>query len=350
MIVRLLGCFLAILGLVSCQAREYERKDYAEMNAIALKRLCVGRLEIDVPANGTLEWRASFDQADVTRMRPPIQSADAFWSRVENRKVELEALPHRTEGNRLGLYEKIGDDAAIILYRDREHRKGSYMMERYLWLGDRGYLFESGPWPNDVRDQVDRNSRVFSQMIPHDDKDRPQASGFCIDGATVTGDWKGIMATIRTAPRHWASGELSISVGEDHAAAASDDADAGEERFQIGAYHDLERDEEECRLLRSDSDFGTRPDTIRTFEVMRKREREALNRPGKEAVWKKIANSGAVIYEFRWYNEDASGSKEKPGLSFDMRVGDLRAPNEDVPSEEELFALWDAVLESLRSR
>lgn len=338
--VRLLGCLLAALTLASCQAREHERKDYAEMNAIALKSVCVGRLEIDLPAKGSLEWRASFDQAEVTRVRPPAQSADTFWSRVESRKVELESLSHRTEGNRLGLHEKIGDNAAIILYRDRGHRKGSYMMERYLWLGDRGYLFESGPWSNDVRDKVDRNSHVFSLLTPHDRNGQPQASGFCIEGATVTGDFGQISAGGIVELSNWEAARLNFGTFENYPPTELDRT----------AFEEVERDQAFYRAIKGDSDFRAEPDSPKDFEVLRRRELSVGGFAGQEAAWRKTLNNGAVLYQVIWRTDELIGQKTSPGIALGLRTGDESGSGNATPSEEELLALWDAVLDSVRLR
>ncbi len=59
----------------------------------------------------------------------------------------------------------------------------------------------------------------------------------------------------------------------------------------------------------------------------------------------------ATLYNFVWHAVDhRQGPAGNLGGSINMDVGNEREPEVETPSEEDLFALWDAVLASARVR
>ncbi len=348
---RVLAPLVLGLALAACQGRDPETKDYAAMNTIPLKTVCIGRLQVDLPQKAMKEWRAEFDRAEVTRLGFPVQDKDSFWAAAQKRKQELESLPHETEPNQLGLYERVGEDAAILLYRDSDHWTGGYKMDRYLWLSDRAYKFESGPWPNEIKHQLDRYSRVFTQLVPHDAWDRPQTAGFCIDGATVTGRIVEIDASVAAPLLQWPKAEISIGTGEAADPSQIPDTEGIDERLG-SAIGTMELEQERYReMAKAAPEISSEPEFPKEFDVLRQGARPLGSRQGEAAVWRKTLNNGAVLYKFLWINsEKAPSTPDNPSITLEMTVGDEYAPDKKPPPEEEMIALWDAVLASLKPR
>src|SRR5690554_886580 len=103
--------------------------------------VCVGKVQLSFPESGTVSWSQSFDYSNVERMRG-ARTKEAFWGAVAAREAELRAMPHDSEAGRLSRTERIGDNAAILLYREHAASKRAHRMQRYLWLDGQGYLLQ----------------------------------------------------------------------------------------------------------------------------------------------------------------------------------------------------------------
>lgn len=335
-----------VLLLAACAPHAHDQ-DYAKMNTMPLSTYCVGRLLVGLPEKAIPSWTQEFDKAQVSRLDHSIQSQQDFWNLVEKRRKELAGLPHETEGSQLSLYEPVGGTAAVLLFRDSATFTGGYMMERYLWIGTRGYLLRSGPWPNSLKDQIQENSQIFSRLSPIDNRSPPQQRGFCIDGALITGDMERISVSpaIDAVPGMqgvW----LTVGTGETTDPQTSSTG---------SAFDDLS---EEQRRIRETA--STVPDWVRDplypkeFTVLRKRERSLNGIAGQEVAYRKTFNNGKHEYRFRWQIQGADIVATKhSGLSLEMGFTDEQDSNKPgipPPPEDQMYALWDAVLNSVQIR
>lgn len=317
------------------------------LNIIPLRTECIGRVLIDLPSRSVKRWSQEFDQAKVSRVSYPTGDDAAFWIDVTKRKEKLEASPHKTEGSLLSKYEKVGENAAILLFRSSDIGVRLYKMERFLWLGHLGYVFESNIL-NDEKDRLSPYTEVFSKLEPRNNLEIPSEPGFCIDGALVSGDVGGISASQNFKVAGWKNVYLWASAGEVGATPTDSSGDDEDHSFDA----DLKREQEGIReIVEAAPEARNDPAYPKEFDVLRQHDRDLNGLGGREVIWRKKLNSGALLYTFRWETSGKDqGTPQHPGASIGMDVGDEHHPEQTPPAEKELFALWDAVLTSLKRR
>lgn len=315
------------------------------MNKLPIRPVCVGRLQVELPIQGRQDWSQSFDEAKVYRLSSSIQTQEAFWEEVERRKNELASKAHDTEESLLSDFRKFENNAAMLLYRTSEVDVYTYKVERYLWLHDRGYRFEGGVATED-RSHVDRYLGVFDRIQPNISDQDASAPGFCIDGALVVGSLPQISANVRVDIHPWDKARLHVGVGE------STTSSSGFEMTITGeqtADAKLRRQQEAAKIY---ADHAGEIDTYpREFDILRRRDRAVSGLEGREVVWRRELVNGALLYTFKWHTIDArQGVEGRLGVNIGLDLGDEDAPNKPAPPEDEMFALWDAVLASVKVR
>ncbi|AKO05967.1 hypothetical protein ACU16_19565 [Xanthomonas oryzae pv. oryzicola] len=351
MIIRHAMCgVLALLALTGCGRQgPHQDKDYAAMNTIVMKPVCIGRFELSIPRDGERDWRTDVDWAEVTRLPFKLRTTEDFWGYVEARKQFLQSQKHDTEPSLLSLYEKVGDNAAMILHRQEATNKSSYFLERYVWLGDRGYFFKTDDQGDDVKARLPGFERILSRLVPHDGLERPVTNGYCINGATITGVIPDVSSGVFMRSPGLKATVLYMGTVE-YADPAKIKDTPGLDPRTMSAFGNLEIDKQKYDYLKANTsarDLGS----PKSFDVIRKESRNAAGRPGEEAVWRIGYHNGAVVYHFLWLNSDAAPSTpHNPSLTLSLNVGDEMDPSKKVPSEQQLFALWDAVLDSVKPR
>lgn len=339
---RWLALSLVLTGaiiLTACQVRRIDNKDYADMNAVPLNPICIGRLIIDVPQRGTQTWTANFDLAEVTRLNETGEQA--FWALVEARKNELESQKHNTQPNLLVRYQRYEPNAAAILYYPFAAAKSGYAMERYLWLTTHGYKFAIKGIEKEKGNNLDQFSKVFQALTENKQSVPKTAKGFCIDGAAVTGDVGKIDANFSIEIRGWKRTSLNIGVSEFYPPPDE----------PMSAFKSLEDQQNGYRdaLLRSPKVLQE-PLYITEFAVLRKREHVIAGIAGQEAVWRTEHVNGGVHYAFEWQSLEQNGSPLHPALTIVLLAGYEGYPEDKPPPQKDLLALWDAVIESARLR
>lgn len=315
------------------------------MNKIPMRPVCVGRFQVDLPAQGRQEWSQSFDEARVYRLPSSIQTQEAFWGEVEGRKQELASQPHDTEDSLLSDFRRYGEKSAMLLYRTSEVDVYTYKVERYLWFDDWGYRFEGGIAAKDKRD-VGRYLDIFERIRPRDNLEATSAPGFCIDGALVVGSVSRLSASVDVKIPGWK--RVAIGVGSSEAnPPPSEVVTRDAEESSVDA--ELKRTQEVNAIYAPHAgEIDTYP---KEFDILRQHDRTVAGFVGREAVWRQKLNNGATLYNFVWHAVDhRQGPGGNLGGSISMDVGNEREPEVEAPSEEDLFTLWDAVLASARVR
>ncbi|WP_258531619.1 hypothetical protein [Xanthomonas oryzae] len=192
---------LALLALTGCGRQvPHQDKDYAAMNTIVMKPVCIGRFELSIPRDGERDWRTDVDWAEVTRLPFKLRTTEDFWGYVEARKQFLQSQKHDTEPSLLSLYEKVGDNAVILLNRQEPSNDVVYYLERYVWLGDRGYFFKGLGEGDEIKTKLEGYKKILGRLVPHDGLERPVTNGYCINGATITGVIPDISTSIAVNP------------------------------------------------------------------------------------------------------------------------------------------------------
>jgi len=325
----------------------YQGIDMSAHNPVALAPVCVGQFALQFPRDGVASWHVNLDWAAVERLPARLHNATGFWAHVHARRDSLAAQPHDTEPSLLSHYEQVGENAALLLHRNIPVNKRVYYLERYLWLGDRGYLFKGLGEGEEIKAKLPAYKRIFSRLQPLNRLDQP--GGFCIDGAVVNAEIK-LRASLHARPAGMSN--TSLVVGTVEAPDISSFAEfSGEDPRMFTPFGQLEIDQEQFSLLRSDPMIRDDPASPREFETLRKGGRAVAGREGHEVVWRKTTNNKVQLYRFFWRVSDARASVHgSPGLSLQMDSGDEMDPGAPPVSEEALLGLWDAVLDSVHKR
>lgn len=312
------------------------------MNAIPLRPVCLGRLLIDLPSKGVYSWSQSFDGADVSRLSPAISNVAEFWDLVEQRRGEYAAAEHHSEPSLLSAYLKVDERSALILHRESASDTFGYDLERYLWLGQTGYQFATTAMRNEKHAQLIGYTRIFDKVVAAKNTDTVKSPGFCIDGALVTGEVGQITASLSIDAFGMKGVSLSLGTGEGGEAPHADDSP------MPTAFDDLKQAEEEGRLLKGDDSSD-----VQSFETLIKTRRAAGVFKGQLIAYRMKFNNGRFRYRYFWEADTKwPASAAKPGVSIDLQFDDedLRAPNITPPSEDQMLALFNAVLDSLKPR
>lgn len=309
----------------------------SDMTSRSSSPVCVGKVQLSFPDSGIVSWSQNFDYSKVERMRGARTKA-AFWNAVAAREAELRVMSHDSEAGRLSRTERIGDNAALLLYREHEASTLTHRMQRYLWLDGQGYMFQS---TGAMRPQFTENlapfTETFSKIHPSTGSDTPAMSDFCIDGAVVRGDIGRITAGVSADIRGW-----------NHVVLWAGAVEGGTDRSGVVPPEDeLEQRQKTIKEIRRiEPEALSDPEYPREFDVLRNAARKAGRLEGEEVVWRERLNSGATLYIFLWRGQ-LPGSDHV--VTVGMDVGDRYRPGELPPAEEELIALWDETLGSLRS-
>ena len=309
----------------------------SDMMSRSSSPVCVGKVQLALPNSGVASWSQSFDYSHVERMRG-AKTKEAFWDAVAAREAELRAMPHDSEDGRLGRTERIGDTAAILLYREHEASTLTHNMQRFLWLDGKGYMLQS---TGAMRPQFTENLapfiEVFSRIHSSAEAAEPDMSDFCIDGAVVRGDIGRISAGVSVGISGW--NHVALWAGATEGGAASGRMVSPRDELR-------ERQRTIRQVRRLEPDARSDPEYPRDFDVLRSAARKAGRLDGEEVAWRERLNNGASIYVFLWRGQ-------LPGtdhvVTVGMDVGDQYQPGEQPPAEDELIALWDETLGSLRS-
>ena len=110
----------------------------------------------------------------------------------------------------------------------------------------------------------------------------------------------------------------------------------------------MKQAEEEGRLLKGDDSSD-----VQSFETLIKTHRAAGVFKGQLIAYRMKFNNGRFRYRYFWEADTKwPASAAKPGVSIDLQFDDedLRAPNITPPSEDQMLALFNAVLDSLKPR
>lgn len=343
--------WVAIMLAVAVVACGHDgNKDFAAMNKTPLRTVCVGRMLVDLPKGGPLAWQQHFDYAEVSRLPDTVKDSKDFWALVQSKKDSLASQKHNTESSLLSDYLKVGDNAAMLLHRESESDVFGYDLDRYLWLGHWGYWFESKALlANSEKSQFPTFDTIFAQLEPIDNFQPPAKSGFCIDSALVTGKIGPIQGGSSVKVAQWKGVSIDVSTSENDGSRAPR---SWEKRRNPPTpptpFDDLGMMQDSAKESMKTSDSAR----IVSFEVMRKKERRLAGMDGQEtAVKLKLAN-GQEYYRFAWGSTDDATRPDKSGFGFQLEAGaDQYTPDYATPpSEDDLLALWDATLDSLKPR
>ncbi|WP_268243526.1 T6SS immunity protein Tli4 family protein, partial [Xanthomonas oryzae] len=202
---------------------------------------------------------------------------------------------------------------------------------------------------DEIKAKLEGYKKILGRLVPHDGLGRPVTNGYCIDGATITGVIPEVSSGVFMRPPGLKAGLLYMGTVEAADPTKLKDTPGLDPRT-MSAFGNLEIEKQKYDYLKSNAPSDD-PEAPKSFDVIRKGVRAAAGRPGEEAVWRIEYHNGAVVYYFRWLNSDAAPSTpDNPSLTLSLDVGDEMDPSKKVPPEPQMFALWDATLDSIKPR
>lgn len=341
---------VAVLAMAMAACSHEMNKDYAAMNKIPMHTVCVGRMLVNLPEGGQMDWQQHFDYAQVLRLATSVNDASAFWAMVEKKKNALASEKHNTEPSLLSGYLKVGDDAAMLLHRESASDVYGYDLDRYLWLGHWGYWFESKAlFDNSQKNQFSTFDKAFKQLVPINNLQPPKEPGFCIDGALVTGKIGPIWSGVSSSIKGWKNISVNAGASEDDGTRAKFSWEKVDHPLPTSTpFDDLE-------MFKSWADESKRSDDddrVISFEVLRKENRQLAGMPGEEIAVKATLANGQEWYRFEWSSANDATRSRKSGFSLGLEAGakDYTPRYAPPPPQDDLLGLWDAMSSSVKPR
>lgn len=321
---------------------------FEKSQAMSWKTEYVGRVQMDFPTNRTRNWSNEFDMAVVKRLYE--MTPETFWQGVEVVRKRYENQKHRKYSSRLAHYEKVGGNAAFVIFYDNEVSLAAANLDRYVHLDEtHAYQFK-GVLPTDSTDQpspslfkpfVAQYTPIFSRIHPLKEGQAPNRDGLAIDGAVVSGDTgrnavTGLIVEIATGAY------LSMAYLENN--------------YQVklsNSFEELAMDEEYAKQRLAYAE----PRGVREFKVLRRQERTLVGIAGQEFIAKTTLKNGHSYYRFNWQVKGANdGGLLEPTIAINLNTPKYptahagNPPFAELPPEPELIKLWEFALASFKWR
>jgi Tle cognate immunity protein 4 C-terminal domain/Tle cognate immunity protein 4 N-terminal domain len=302
----------------------------------SMHSFCVGRFLVDVPVQarpGKLSQLIhGMGQIEISNN----VKHDAYVSLAVGKETELRASPHKTEGTVLHeVWRSLEPAATVFSFRESEYASEQFKMLAYFWRDDSMLTFHYGASNEGIQESKDDLMRAFSSIRPRSNDEVPQAAGCCIESAFLPGsglrfEQVGALFDFPEYP------SLRVIVNTDVTATPDD----------------------EGLLARSDRHtpafYLSFPDA--SVQTLRRAKRTVHDAAGEELVevLKKGKTGGPMeprgdAYQALWEFNGVANSMEKPALKVSLDYDDDPAAAERL-TREEILALWDAVVSSLRPR
>lgn len=301
-----------------------------------MRPYCIGRFLIEVPRQAKLEGLSQAIMGMGTIEVATNITHATYELRAKDKEAALRAQPHEKEGTVLkDVWRPEGVDATFLTFRDDKYSTEQFSMLAYLWREGQMLTFHYGASNDGIEKSKDELLRAFSKIEPRDNDQIPQSSGACIDNAFVTG-----------------SGYRAESVGG---------------TFEFPDYPRL--------TLAVSADVTERPDTEgllaraarhkRAIDInypdmkvraLRSAKRTVNGLAGEELVQVVPADKGDPYrqgqgnsYTAVWESNGIAKSMEKPEVRISLNYDDGALEGKKL-TEEQLLALWDAIVNSFRPR
>ncbi|WP_157515274.1 T6SS immunity protein Tli4 family protein [Luteimonas abyssi] len=309
------------------------------MSPVPTQTLCIGRLLVDAPAPARLRWT---QETDVRFRRLDIEERAAYDAYVSREEARYRQLPHKTEGTLLSNVQRPAEGWHVLFVR-RNHLDGvGHKVAGYAWKGGNAYEIETLKYEREAFEDV---ATTLVASLPElrrvDDGESAEGPGFCIDHAVADPRGGRIMAGLSIESFALRGVSLSLGVVENHA--SNPESSAAE-----GAFASLSEQEQQYReRMRSSGE-----DSIRDFKVLRREQKSVMGLSGEEGAYRVETSDGKVKYGFVWTSQSRPDGRFPMALSASLEAGadehvdDYTPP----PDEEQLTALWDALLASIKER
>lgn len=296
---------------------------------------CVGRFLVDVPVQaklGQLSQRISH-MGDIN-VETSVSKA-AYLNAVSKKEAELRAQFHKTERNVLHeVWHPVDRESSVIFYRDDYLNVLDFSILAYLWHDNRLVTFHYGASNDKVQEAKDDLVRAFALIQPRADDQIPTGPGTCVESAFIPG------TGYRSESVTWS---LTIPEYPDLRITFSIDSTVKPETEGL-----LDRVGRHMKAV--DIQFPEHKEIM-----LRKGARGIGDLSGEELVQilkgdKNDPNDPKDSFLANWEFGGIANSMKQPKASIDMNYTIPSDPKSPRLNQEELLALWDRVVGSLRPR
>ncbi|PJJ96076.1 hypothetical protein CO611_09140 [Lysobacteraceae bacterium NML03-0222] len=292
---------------------------------------CLGRFMMAVP----LASRAIYtDQAvaglgDI-RAETTSKTVEQMILMAEQERDRLLKMPHETEGNRFHQLVR-ADTGAVIAFREDELDEYIYKASGYFFVDGVGYVFKTGA-DTELVDLVVHDMMVASRhVIPAPLEEKLRLSGFCIDSAVVAGDEvRGELVRVEFPIAELPGFSL---------------------KFKTYSHKGFQGDDLLTRIRRGESLIFDMASGV-SIRNIRKGNRSVAGYQGQEHVSVMRTPEGRDYFSAKWEYQGKPDSISHPFISLDLGYKWLEKPGAGIehPSQEQILAYWDKVLDSLALR
>ncbi|WP_407351274.1 T6SS immunity protein Tli4 family protein [Luteimonas sp. R10] len=313
------------------------------MSPIPLSPVCIGRMLVDVPTQAEFRW---VQETDVRFTRVPAVTQPEFESHVLREEELLRAKPHRIEGSLLSEVKVPEPGWRVLFHRNNELDQIGHRVRGYAWRDGVGYAIDTVKYD---REQFSEVAATLTGSIPRlvpIDNARPTSipssgPGFCIDGALADPVPARIMVGVSIESFGWKG--VSIGVGTSERLGKAEKTGGSGPLSAFDDFEEVERGYRE-RMKYDDED------AVESFDRLRKREVAVGGIPGQETAYKVETRAGSVKYGFAWKSLPQESSPVRFSFQLEAGADEYVLDYAPPPEATDLFALWDAMLASLRQR
>lgn len=342
-IVALVALGLAA-GVIHLREVHGQDKRYISRLTNEMRVVCLGRFLMNVPKDATVELfgmrihgfdvdvinetRDSFDQSLAARENEIKAQADKFGGDRNLESVEEINGPRGLVGKLFVHSRKITEGTRARGLELERYRNEGIATEAWMHVSGTSFVLSADYYDPD---QIDNLPQIASKLIPNQNNELLDQSGFCIDQA-------------------YFSDPLSPEQGEQLSVALGLPGQPDVE-ITLNMIAGIKRDPDGLFKRSHDAKAGLSLSDKLRLSTLRAARREVGGVPGEEVIWRAKEKNGATVYSFWW---EANGSEDnvfQPQISFRMSTGN--GPNGPVPSslsKTTALVLWDAMCASLRLR
>jgi len=290
---------------------------------------CFGRFLIDLPPQAQI--RAGYDLWGVGIKRLD-ETSSSLVARINLREQELKIEKHDTKGHLFIKRLELENGATGLLSWFHDTSQETLLLDTYLVASPNKKFFQ---YPNKISIGREKQGIAFSNALAQNLRslaplEVPSDSGFCIDGAYISGS---------SFQREGFN--VGVTFPDHPGAFFSFSTDTGAEEDQL--------------LDRVGGFLAGAAKMVAGLETLRKGQRNIGPISAQEYL---VAGSaeGQRAYSFAWESQGKDNSLLEPNITAGLGVLERDADSHGNPpppafrSDQEALELWDAIIDSIRLR